>query len=323
MLRVLSIEDDLIMQDMISATLEARGGYRVDFAETGAQGLTMLTQGLRKFDCLLIDVNLPDMTGIQFTEKARVLRGYDETPMIVVTKSDDEATIVDAFCAGATDFLAKPFIPSELIARLSAAQPQMSKKGSAGLPAPRRQTLPALPGVAGQAYRSSEVFLNFLQSLDPGQVRKTTLLAVDHGAARDMAAAGNEPDSILSAIIGALTRVFDRRLVICTSMSDYQVVAALSVRPSETPLMLTHRLVEQIQASHLNVGGWTPDLIVGNPITPSMFFADAPLRLLERALLSVERRRRDLEVASKTETSLPPVGRIRQEGRISTADDYA
>ena len=94
MLRVLSIEDDLIMQDMIAATLETKGGYRVDFADTGAQGLTMLTEGLRKFDCLLIDVNLPDMTGIEFTERARALRGYDETPMIVVTKSDDEATIV-------------------------------------------------------------------------------------------------------------------------------------------------------------------------------------------------------------------------------------
>jgi len=321
-LRVLSIEDDLIMQDMIAATLATKGGYRVDFADTGAQGLTMLTEGLRKFDCLLIDVNLPDMTGIEFTEKARALRGYDETPMIVVTKSDDEATIVDAFCAGATDFLAKPFVPSELIARLSVAEPQMRAK-SACLPAPRRQTLPALPGLTGQAYRSSEVFLNFLHSLDPGQVRKTTLLAVDHLAARDMAASHSEPEGILPAIVSALSRVFDGRLVICTSMTDHQVVAALSARPSETPLMLTHRLVEQIQASHRNAGGWTPGLIVGNPITPSMFFADEPLRLLERALLSVERRRRDMETGKKEDTLLRLPGRFVRKGRIKTADDFA
>ncbi|MEQ8896926.1 MAG: response regulator [Roseovarius sp.] len=322
MLRVLSIEDDLIMQDMIAATLETKGGYKVEFADNGAQGLSMLTQGLRKFDCLLIDVNLPDMTGIEFTEKARALRGYDETPMIVVTKSDDEATIVDAFCAGATDFLAKPFIPSELIARLSVAQPQMCTK-KASLPAPRRQTLPALPGLSGQAYRSGEVFLNFLHSLDPGQVRKTTLLAVDHMAARDMATSDSEPDGIIPAIVDALSRIFDKQLVICTSLTDHQVVAALSARPSETPLVLTHRLVEQIQASHRNAGGWTPGVIVGNPITPSMFFADEPLRLLERALLSVERRRRDLEAGRKEDNILRLPRRLARKGRIRTADDFA
>ena len=322
MIRILSIEDDLIMQDMIAATLEAKGGYRVDFADTGAQGLTMLSEGLRKFDCLLIDVNLPDMTGIEFTERARALRGYDETPMIVVTKSDDEATIVDAFCAGATDFLAKPFIPSELIARLSVAQPQARSK-TANLPAPRRQTLPVLAGATGQSYRSSEVFLNFLHSLDPGQVRKTTLLAVDHLATRDMDAPGGDPESVLSAIVNALARVFDRQLVICTSMTDHQVVAALSARPAETPLALTHRLVEQIQASQRNAGGWTPGLIVGNPITPSMFFADEPLRLLERALLSVERRRRDLNVGRTDDNVLPLPSRIRRMRRSRTADDFA
>lgn len=310
------------MQDMIAATLEAKGGYRVDFADTGSQGLTMLTEGLRKFDCLLIDVNLPDMTGIEFTEKARALRGYDETPMIVVTKSDDEATIVDAFCAGATDFLAKPFIPSELIARLSVAQSQARPK-TADLPAPRRQTLPVAVGVTAQAYRSSEVFLNFLHSLDPGQVRKTTLLAVDHLAAHDMAAARNEPDSVVPALVNAMARVFDGRLVICTSMTEHQVVAALSVRPSETPLMLTHQLVERIQAAHRNAGGWTPGIIVGNPITPSMFFADAPLRLLERALLSVERRRQALEADRDRDTALRLGGGAARKGRFSAADDFA
>lgn len=322
MLRILSIEDDLIMQDMITATLEAKGGYRVDFADTGAQGLTMLSEGLRKFDCLLIDVNLPDMTGIDFTEKARALRGYDETPMIVVTKSDDEATIVDAFCAGATDFLAKPFLPSELIARLSVAIPQPRPK-TTDLPAPRPQTLPVVAGISAQAYRSTEVFLNFLHSLDPGQVRKTTLLAVDHLAAGDMAAARSEPDKVLPAIVNAMTQVFDGRLVICTSMTEHQVVAALSVRPSETPLMMTHQLVERIQVAHQNAGGWTPGIIVGNPITPSMFFADEPLRLLERALLSVERRRRALESERAENPVLGFGARAVRKRRSRTADDFA
>lgn len=322
MIRILSIEDDLIMQDMIAATLEAKGGYRVDFADTGAQGLTMLSEGLRKFDCLLIDVNLPDMTGIGFLENARALRGYDETPMIVVTKSDDETTIVDAFCAGATDFLAKPFIPSELIARLSVAQPQ-TRQRSHDVPAPRRQTLPAVAGVTAPSYRSSDVFLNFLHSLDPGQVRKTTLIAVDHLAAHDMAAAHRDPENVVAAVVNAMSFVFDGQLVICTSMTEHQVVAALSARPSETPLMLTHQLVERIQVTHRNAGGWTPGIVVGNPITPSMFFADEPLRLLERALLSVERRRRAVESDRNVDNGLPIGGRAGMRGRIRTADDFA
>ena len=54
-----------------------------------------------------------------------------------------------------------------------------------------------------------------------------------------------------------------------------------------------------------------------------MFFADEPLRLLERALLSVERRRRAVESDRNVENGLPIGGRAGMRGRIRTADDFA
>ncbi|WDT77012.1 MAG: diguanylate cyclase [Candidatus Manganitrophus sp.] len=116
--RVLVIEDSPFELDQIKAALEAVG-YQVLFANTGIQGLKLAREVLP--DLILLDMVLPDMNG---RETCRHLRGQEELrgiPIIIVTVKGKTEDKVLGLGEGATDYVTKPFEPTELQARVAAA----------------------------------------------------------------------------------------------------------------------------------------------------------------------------------------------------------
>ncbi|HEU4973707.1 MAG TPA: response regulator transcription factor [Baekduia sp.] len=91
------------------------GGYDVDSAETAEEALDRAA--LRPPDAAIVDLVLPDGTGI---EVCRRLREWSEMPIIVLSAVGEEDAKVDALAAGADDYVTKPFGPRELLARLQA-----------------------------------------------------------------------------------------------------------------------------------------------------------------------------------------------------------
>jgi DNA-binding response OmpR family regulator len=304
MRRVLSVEDDPVMREIIAATLDTHGGYKLAFAEDGEQGLNGLRRGIRKFDCVLIDVNLPDMTGIDFVRAARVMPDYTDTPMIVVTQSDEETTITEAFMAGATDFLGKPFQPSELIARLQFALARPKRrtggKNATGSVRPehpaQRAHAPSGLSINTPAYRAPDIFMNFMHSLNQKQARKTTFVAIDHSTAAALAdrLGRRDPETMLSCVVNALSRVLAESLVICTSITENKVMAAFSGGPERNAQDINKLIVDTIRLSHRHADQWAPGIVVGDPVTPSFFSASDPMRLIERAEESANRRREEM-----------------------------
>ncbi len=120
--RVLIVDDEPQLRRALKRSLEGHG-YTVDEAEDGAAGLA----AVRRFkpDLLLLDLVLPDMSGV---DVCRELRRDSDTPIIVLSVLGDEATKVAALDEGADDYLTKPFGAGELLARLRAAL----RRGSAG-----------------------------------------------------------------------------------------------------------------------------------------------------------------------------------------------
>src|SRR4030095_417485 len=70
------------------------------------------------FDLVLLDMNMPGMTGL---ETCRLIRAQSEIAVIILTVRDNESDRVKALDAGADDYVTKPFNPSELSARIRAA----------------------------------------------------------------------------------------------------------------------------------------------------------------------------------------------------------
>lgn len=112
--RILIVEDDPLVGEMMRATLEFCG-YGCEIATTAASALDRLRSGSP--DAITVDLGLPDGDGLELIS---VLHGSTDTPVIVVSGRCEEADKVAALDSGADDYIEKPFLPGELVARIRA-----------------------------------------------------------------------------------------------------------------------------------------------------------------------------------------------------------
>jgi two-component system KDP operon response regulator KdpE len=112
---ILVVDDDPQIRRVMKVTLTGQG-YEVDDAKTGEEALETLRKA--HFDLVLLDMNMPGMTGL---ETCRLIRAQSEIAIIMLTVRDSESDKVEALDAGADDYVTKPFHPSELSARIRAA----------------------------------------------------------------------------------------------------------------------------------------------------------------------------------------------------------
>ena len=116
-MRFLLVEDDPMIGDTLRAALRMEG-HAVDWVRDAAAAQSTLAS--ERFDLLLLDLGLPQGSGLDVLRAARA-RG-DSTPVIVLTARDGPGDRVAGLDAGADDYLVKPFAPEELAARLRAVQ---------------------------------------------------------------------------------------------------------------------------------------------------------------------------------------------------------
>ena len=114
MIKALLIEDDRKLAGLLTEFL-AQHGVEATVAGDSAQALQAL--GGSRFDILLMDLMLPGMDGLTLTRK---VRERWKTPVIMVTARGDDADKIVGLELGADDYLAKPFNPRELLARIRA-----------------------------------------------------------------------------------------------------------------------------------------------------------------------------------------------------------
>src|SRR6202040_1479965 len=112
--RLLLVDDDPDLCDLVQRYLEAEG-FVISVVHTGAEGGHEGASG--KYDLIVLDVMPPDMKGF---DVLRELRSRGRTPVLMLTAKGDEFDRVLGLQMGADDYLAKPFSPRELIARIGA-----------------------------------------------------------------------------------------------------------------------------------------------------------------------------------------------------------
>jgi len=114
--RVLLVDDDQALRDMLASQLEQQGDFRADVAATGAEGLSMAMR--EPFDVVILDIGLPDIDGRDVCRQMR--HGNVKCPIIMLTAVDGEAETIVGLDAGANDYIVKPFRLNVLLARLRA-----------------------------------------------------------------------------------------------------------------------------------------------------------------------------------------------------------
>jgi len=113
MKRFLIVDDSKLMRDMVAACLRPLGAVAFEFAGSGLEAIERLA--LAAFDMMVLDLNMPDVGGIEVVEFVRAQDRLRELPILIVTTRGDEVSRAQVLRAGASGFLAKPFAPAELL----------------------------------------------------------------------------------------------------------------------------------------------------------------------------------------------------------------
>ncbi len=113
---IMVVDDSVTMRHAIKNALEPEG-YTVIEAKNGVDGL-IRTLSFEKPDLITLDIEMPEMDGISMCRNIRKVRQLDELPIIFLTSMADQQKLLKVFQAGATDYLIKPFLKEELLARL-------------------------------------------------------------------------------------------------------------------------------------------------------------------------------------------------------------
>ncbi|MEW9919241.1 PleD family two-component system response regulator [Marimonas sp. MJW-29] len=118
-MQILAVDDDPIILELLKQFMVAVGGHSLSVALSGAEALEMINaENAPRFDCFLFDIQMPGMDGIELTRRMRETARYADTPVLMLTAMADKRYVDNAFAAGATDYVTKPFEVSELKARI-------------------------------------------------------------------------------------------------------------------------------------------------------------------------------------------------------------
>lgn len=125
--RILVVEDESSITSFISTILSVNS-YDVITAETGAQALMLIASQCP--DAVILDLGLPDIDGQKIIKS---VREWSQVPIIVVSARMHERDKVTALDMGADDYVTKPFLTGELLARLRNALRHASQRQTAGV----------------------------------------------------------------------------------------------------------------------------------------------------------------------------------------------
>lgn len=114
-MRVLIVEDEVRLAEALGEIMRGQR-YTADVVHDGEDGYDYAASGI--YDVIVMDVMLPKMNGFDIVRKMREEK--NQTPVIMLTAKDDTADKIKGLDCGADDYLTKPFIPGELLARIRA-----------------------------------------------------------------------------------------------------------------------------------------------------------------------------------------------------------
>jgi CheY-like chemotaxis protein len=298
-MKILAVDDNQLTLDLLSKLTGQLGYGDITTASSGEDALQLLGRDGPAFDCLLFDIQMTGMDGIELCSLVRALPAYRHTPIIMLTSMTDRDYVDRAFKAGATDYANKPFHISELGARLRIAQQIIAARSvttSGGQRADEAvQPLSHSVQITGfPDLISYDALGNYLLQLSKAGLAGSQVLAVKihridaiHAKAspQEFAYALGE---VADAISGALTTQ-NIMMAYAGSGAFLLVLGRTGCTSSELELEIQN-LLDDKGTEYDNGDPLDLDVSIGNPIVPRLNTTHPARDIFERALARAERR---------------------------------
>lgn len=113
-MKALVVDDSLTIRRIVIKALGIVGINEAAEAGDGAEAVKAVAEG--QFDLILMDWNMPNMTGIEALRAIR--QSGNKTPVVMVTTEAEKSRVIEAIKTGANDYLIKPFSPEQLAAKV-------------------------------------------------------------------------------------------------------------------------------------------------------------------------------------------------------------
>ena len=116
-MQVLTIDDSSTMRKIIKDFLGKIGDFTIEEAEDCSEGLKKLAE--TKMDLILVDWNMPGMTGVDFVKTVRSIPALAGIPIVMVTSNAEKEQVLSAVMAGVNAYIVKPFTAETFTQKLS------------------------------------------------------------------------------------------------------------------------------------------------------------------------------------------------------------
>ena len=232
--QLLMIEDDARLASMVSEYLR-QAGFEVAHALDGASGLAALQKVPPAL--VVLDLMLPDMDGLEICRRIRALGGaLARTPILMLTAKGDPMDRVIGLEVGADDYLAKPFEPRELLARIRAILRRSTESATS---TEQGAAQPILSFGSLDIDRDARIVRLSGKEVDLTSYQFDLLLAVAERAGRVLTR-----DQIMEAVRGRELEAFDRSIDVHMG----RIRAAIEVDAKDPKRILTVRGVGYVFA---------------------------------------------------------------------------
>lgn len=122
-INILVVDDQETMRKVISSLLKDIGFIDISVAEDGKQAYIKLVGG--KFDFVVSDWNMPNMTGIELLKVIRKTELIKDLPVLLITAANQKGQVMEAAKAGVNSFIVKPFSGAELLKKIKIIFPEL------------------------------------------------------------------------------------------------------------------------------------------------------------------------------------------------------
>ena len=257
-MRILAVDDDPIILGLIPRIAAEVGCADTTISSSGAQALSLLEQSFRPYDCLLLDINMPGIDGIELCGRIRQIAAYRDTPIIMLTAMKDVDHLDRAFRAGASDYISKPF---DVIAFgtclrnvqdriLQSQMEQADQAGTAAKAAVREDedwVVPAPGSIAGvETLIEHAALQNYLTRLSGVALSGAYVLAVG-AESKDGLADG---PVALAPVVAAITAAFTKQPCVMSYAGDGQFIVVSNSANMPDPSALERAIEDELRTQN-------------------------------------------------------------------------